>query len=232
MPSNRSGRREGEDTQSSAKAEKPGAQSDTRWDKDEESSSSRAQAVASSKEKETPDAVLPGENTLPNDSMCERTESDIYPPASIPSLEYIQSLVGLLEESGIGEISVWGGGAGVRLSADMPSFVTPASLKEGGDSIGRVASNSERVGGGREGTEEVPSPLVGTFYTAPSPEDAPFASPGDTVATGQPLCIVEAMKLMNEVPAPIDGEVTEVLVENGQGVEYGQALFLIRPGSG
>jgi acetyl-CoA carboxylase biotin carboxyl carrier protein len=75
----------------------------------------------------------------------------------------------------------------------------------------------------------VRSPVVGTFYRAPAPEEEPYVEVGDTVARGQTLCIVEAMKLMNEIPADVSGEVVEVLVENARGVEYDQPLFRIRP---
>jgi acetyl-CoA carboxylase biotin carboxyl carrier protein len=74
----------------------------------------------------------------------------------------------------------------------------------------------------------VKSPIVGTFYGAPSPDASPFVNPGDVVREGQVLCIVEAMKLMNEIEADASGEVVAVLAENGQPVEYGQPLFSIR----
>jgi len=74
----------------------------------------------------------------------------------------------------------------------------------------------------------VKSPIVGTFYGAPSPDASPFVNPGDTVREGQVLCIVEAMKLMNEIEADASGEIVQVLAESGQPVEYGQALFSIR----
>ena len=75
----------------------------------------------------------------------------------------------------------------------------------------------------------VKSPIVGTFYLAPGPDAPPFVNPGETVREGQVLCIVEAMKLMNEIEADTSGEVVQVLAENGQPVEYGQGLFSIRP---
>jgi acetyl-CoA carboxylase biotin carboxyl carrier protein len=75
----------------------------------------------------------------------------------------------------------------------------------------------------------VKSPIVGTFYEAPGPGALPFVKPGDQVAAGQVLCIIEAMKLMNEIEADASGEVIKVLVSNGQPVEYGQPLFAIRP---
>ena len=76
---------------------------------------------------------------------------------------------------------------------------------------------------------EIKSPLVGTFYRAPSPDSPPFTEAGKTVRAGQVLCIVEAMKLMNEIESDVDGVVEEILVSNGQPVEYGELLFRIRP---
>jgi acetyl-CoA carboxylase biotin carboxyl carrier protein len=75
----------------------------------------------------------------------------------------------------------------------------------------------------------VKSPIVGTFYRAAAPDAKPFVSPGDRVGKGQILCIVEAMKLMNEIESDCDGEILEALVANGQPVEYGEPLFRIRP---
>lgn len=80
-----------------------------------------------------------------------------------------------------------------------------------------------------EGLHMVKSPIVGTYYEAPSPGAPPFIKPGDQVTSGQVLCIVEAMKLMNEIESDVTGEVVKLLVANGQPVEYGQPLFAIRP---
>lgn len=77
----------------------------------------------------------------------------------------------------------------------------------------------------------VKSPIVGTFYESPSPGAPPFVKPGDSVEVGQVLCIIEAMKLMNEIEADVSGEVVKRLVANGQPIEYGQPLFSIRPHS-
>jgi acetyl-CoA carboxylase biotin carboxyl carrier protein len=75
----------------------------------------------------------------------------------------------------------------------------------------------------------IKSPIVGTFYAAPNPEAGPFVKVGDVVEAGQTVCIIEAMKLMNEIEADISGEVVRTLVENGQPVEYGEPLFALRP---
>jgi acetyl-CoA carboxylase biotin carboxyl carrier protein len=75
----------------------------------------------------------------------------------------------------------------------------------------------------------IKSPIVGTFYRSPEPDAKPFAEVGQMVKTGQTLCIIEAMKLMNEINAECDGEVVKVYVENGRAVHYGERLFAIRP---
>lgn len=80
-----------------------------------------------------------------------------------------------------------------------------------------------------EGLHIMKSPIVGTFYAAPAPSAPPFVKVGDTVQVGQVLCIIEAMKLMNELEAEVAGEIVRTYVENGQPVEYGQSLFAIEP---
>jgi len=82
-----------------------------------------------------------------------------------------------------------------------------------------------------ENLQSVRSPIVGTFYESPSPGSPPFVKPGDMVEVGQVLCIVEAMKLMNEIESDVAGEIVKKLVANGQPIEYGQELFVIRPRS-
>jgi acetyl-CoA carboxylase biotin carboxyl carrier protein len=76
----------------------------------------------------------------------------------------------------------------------------------------------------------ITSPMVGTFYSAPAPDSAPFVAVGDTVGEETVVCIVEAMKVMNEIKAECRGSITKILVENGDAVEYGQPLFMVRPG--
>jgi acetyl-CoA carboxylase biotin carboxyl carrier protein len=97
--------------------------------------------------------------------------------------------------------------------------VPPASL----------ASPAAPVPEPEEELHMVRSPIVGTFYESPSPGSPPFVKPGDAIATGQVLCIVEAMKLMNEIESDVAGELVKRLVANGQPIEYGQELFAIRP---
>jgi len=111
--------------------------------------------------------------------------------------------------------------------AQMP--VGPAPAAPAGHGAAPIPSTPAPSAVPEEELHEVKSPIVGTFYESPAPGAAPFVKPGDQVAAGQVLCIIEAMKLMNEIEADASGEVVKALVNNGQPVEYGQALFAIRP---
>ena len=104
--------------------------------------------------------------------------------------------------------------------AAVPAVPVPATAS--GESA--VAASAAEPG-----LHTVRSPIVGTFYECPSPGSPPFVKAGDTVEIGQVLCIVEAMKLMNEIEADVAGEIVKKLVANGQPIEYGQELFVIRP---
>ncbi|MFI5185061.1 MAG: acetyl-CoA carboxylase biotin carboxyl carrier protein, partial [Vicinamibacteria bacterium] len=88
---------------------------------------------------------------------------------------------------------------------------------------------AEPAGGEEVGLVQVKSPIVGTFYRSPDPASPPFVSVGDRIRVGQVLCIIEAMKLMNEIEAEVAGEVLKVFHESGQPVQYGEPLFAIRP---
>ncbi len=138
-------------------------------------------------------------------------------------------LVELLAESGVGEIRVRQGELEITVKARtaiepaVPQAMPPAPLPE---TVPEVDGSMERNG---DLLHAVRSPVVGTFYRAPAPGEDPYVEVGDRVGAGQPLCIVEAMKLMNEIPSDVSGEVVEVLVENAKGVEYDQPLFRIRP---
>jgi acetyl-CoA carboxylase biotin carboxyl carrier protein len=110
-----------------------------------------------------------------------------------------------------------------RLVASAPAAAAPvASAGSGAAAASPVAETAEKL-------HEVKSPIVGTFYESPAPGAAPFVQVGDQVEAGQVLCIVEAMKLMNEIESDMAGEVVRRIASSGQPVEYGQPLFEIRP---
>jgi acetyl-CoA carboxylase biotin carboxyl carrier protein len=110
-----------------------------------------------------------------------------------------------------------------RLVASAPAAAAPVA------SSGSGAAAASPVGDVAEKLHEVKSPIVGTFYESPAPGAAPFVQVGDQVEAGQVLCIVEAMKLMNEIESDMAGEVVRRIASSGQPVEYGQPLFEIRP---
>jgi oxaloacetate decarboxylase alpha subunit len=142
--------------------------------------------------------------------------------------ERIRELVRMVQDTGVGEITVEEDGlrVTVRRTADVvaaPQVVPQAPLGP------TEPSDLPPVAPRNDGFFRVEAPMVGVFYRAPSPDAAPFVEPGDAVAAGQTLCILEAMKLMNEVKADREGVVRAIHVENGQGVEFGQLLFELEP---
>jgi len=113
--------------------------------------------------------------------------------------------------------------------AAMPMAAPPAHASQSAATPAPPSASAGPAAAAEEELHTVKSPIVGTFYEAPGPGALPFVKPGDQVAAGQVLCIIEAMKLMNEIESDASGEVVKVLVSNGQPVEYGQPLFAIRP---
>jgi len=113
--------------------------------------------------------------------------------------------------------------------AAMPMAAPPAHASQSASTPPPPSASAGPTAAAEEELHTVKSPIVGTFYEAPGPGALPFVKPGDQVAAGQVLCIIEAMKLMNEIESDASGEVVKVLVSNGQPVEYGQPLFAIRP---
>jgi acetyl-CoA carboxylase biotin carboxyl carrier protein len=153
-------------------------------------------------------------------------------------LDQVEKLLGFMTAHGLEEFEYERGGLHIRLRKGAPgspraalshvpeALAPPAHGPARADS--REAHQAAAPPALAEELHVVKSPIVGTFYGAPSPEATPFVKPGDTVREGQVLCIVEAMKLMNEIEADASGEIAQVLAENGQPVEYGQPLFSIR----
>ncbi len=160
----------------------------------------------------------------------------------------IRELIRILQDTGIAELEVqrgddrvWicGSRAGVSevaIPTTIPANVSPAaqgalmhseSVASGQATI--AAQPSGALNAGEANDQAVNSPIVGTYYDAPSPSAPPFVKVGDRVEPKQVLCIIESMKLMNEIEAEIGGTLTAKLVDNGRPVEYGETLFTIRP---
>ena len=151
----------------------------------------------------------------------------------------LRDLIEFLIEKDITEFELERGDVKVRIrrggeaapAASSPPYV-PMAAAPAAPAPGATASPATPAAPMEEaGLHSVKSPIVGTFYESPSPGSPPFVKVGDAVEAGQVLCIIEAMKLMNEIESDVAGEVVKRLASNGQPVEYGQALFVIKPRS-
>jgi acetyl-CoA carboxylase biotin carboxyl carrier protein len=140
-------------------------------------------------------------------------------------LDQVEKVVELLRESGVGEIRVRQGETEISVKAAPEAPPAVPQLPAGSVPVPEPVEVAPET----NGLHAVRSPLVGTFYRAPAPGEEAYVEVGDTVKAGQVLCIVEAMKMMNEIVADVPGEVVEVLAENSGGVEYDQPLFRLRP---
>jgi acetyl-CoA carboxylase biotin carboxyl carrier protein len=142
----------------------------------------------------------------------------------------IKKLIELLDESGIAEIEIKEGEEAVRISR-MPKGVPMPQYYAAPQPLAApvaVAAAPVAAPPAKASTENVvPSPMVGTFYAASSPASKPFVSLGDEVKPGQVLCIIEAMKMMNQIESDRGGRVTAIMVKNGDPVEFGQPLFVV-----
>lgn len=146
-------------------------------------------------------------------------------------LEDLKELINFLKNTDITEVSIETKGTKVKLRREH-LIGQPAQRPAGVPAYREAAGEAEAVPAEEDESHRlmtVTAPLVGTFYRAPSPEAAPFVEVGDTVKKGQVICIIEAMKLMNEIESEADGVVARVLVENAHPVEYGEPLFLLEP---
>jgi acetyl-CoA carboxylase biotin carboxyl carrier protein len=149
-------------------------------------------------------------------------------------LRKLKKLIDLVQESGIGEIEITEGEEKVRISrqgpAGTPMMMPPGMQPMMGYAPAAPAPASAEAAPAAPAEpkgHQLKSPMVGTFYRAPSPGAPSFIEVGQAVTKGQTLCIIEAMKLLNEIESDATGTVKAILVENGQPVEYGQPLFLI-----
>jgi acetyl-CoA carboxylase biotin carboxyl carrier protein len=161
--------------------------------------------------------------------VSEEFDIAVSPNESALPLDEVERLVDLLLGSGVGEIHVRRGETEVTVKAKQEVAVPAPLAPPGGVPTTADPEVLAEAVEELDGLHAVRSPLVGTFYRAPAPGEEPYVEVGDRVAEGQTLCIVEAMKLMNEIPADVGGEVVEVLAENANGVEYDEPLFRIRP---
>jgi acetyl-CoA carboxylase biotin carboxyl carrier protein len=145
----------------------------------------------------------------------------------------IQELIDLLKRNHLTELEIERAGVRIRVRHEVGIKTLSATASDPGQaSAPAVAQHTVPSSDQMEdaaGHITITSPIVGTFYRSPSPDADPYVEEGDYVKKGQVLCIVEAMKLMNEIESEVDGRITKILVESTKPVEYGQALFLIDP---
>lgn len=161
------------------------------------------------------------------------------PSFANPEIGQIEQLLRFMSEHNLEEFEYSRGDLRIRLKKPGANYVMAAAPRPAAEIIVPAAVNSPEAPSkveppevdvrGGEDLHLVNSPIVGTFYGSPSPGAEPFVKVGSHVDKGQTLCIVEAMKLMNEIESEISGEVLRIFAENGQPVEYGQPLFGIRP---
>ncbi|MGA8182070.1 MAG: acetyl-CoA carboxylase biotin carboxyl carrier protein [Terriglobia bacterium] len=171
------------------------------------------------------------------------------PPERSWELKDIQQLIDLLTEREVAEFEMEKDGMRIRILRQAPAGATPAPVpaspaNSSGDFVRQSAEPAATPAPAEtlepsapepqpepasEKVHVLKSPIVGTFFSAPSPDAPPFVNVGDRVHVGQVLCIVEAMKLMNEIESEFAGEIARIHVENGQPVEYGQPLYTIKP---
>jgi acetyl-CoA carboxylase biotin carboxyl carrier protein len=164
-------------------------------------------------------------------------------------LEFLRGLIGAVDESGIDSLEISRGGTRIRISkTPPPAPVAQAALSAApahlhmppvhevgiprAGAAAPAAATAEAAApapAAKSNLQEIKSPMVGTFYRSPAPEAPAYVEVGSKVSRGQTLCILEAMKLMNELEADVAGTIREVCVDNGEPVEYGQVLFRIEP---
>jgi len=152
------------------------------------------------------------------------------------NLKELKELISLMNDNKLVEMEIEREGTTIRLKKEgagvagqgpveqvhfAPAPVGPVPTVA---ALAQAAAPAELAGG-----EEIKSPMVGTFYSAPSPDSDPFVQEGDVVKEGQVLCIIEAMKLMNEFKSEVSGKIRKIVVENAQPIEFGQPLFIIDP---
>ncbi|MBP3821363.1 acetyl-CoA carboxylase biotin carboxyl carrier protein [bacterium] len=148
--------------------------------------------------------------------------------------EYIEKLAQIISENDLSEISLEDGEQAITIRKDVIVQTAPAivSAPAQAPAVQAVAAHEQAVNApakeeAKKSGTPVTSPMVGTFYMAPSPDAEPFVTVGKTVNQGDVVCIIEAMKMMNEIKAETTGKITEICVEDGQPVEFGQVLMYV-----
>lgn len=146
-------------------------------------------------------------------------------------IKEIKDMINLMNENGLTELEIEKEGMRIRLRKGATGyekaveFVTPQAGPHGPQVTAPAAAKQEKS----VNVVEIKAPMVGTFYRAPSPEAPAYVNVGDTIQPGQVICIIEAMKLMNEIKAEVKGKIIDIQVDNAEPVEFGQVLYVIEP---
>lgn len=148
------------------------------------------------------------------------------------NIKEIKELIALMNENELMELEVERDGMKIRLRKSASGRIETIAEEQTAPKIVHVVNREEKSGEPAKQERNltaIKAPMVGTFYRSANPEAKPYAEVGQTVEIGQVVCIIEAMKLMNEIKSEVKGRVVEILIENARSVEYGQALFMVEP---
>jgi len=146
--------------------------------------------------------------------------------------DYIEKLAKIIADNELTEISLEDGEQAITIRKDLPEVISagvpmPAQAPAVAQAAAPIAQAEPESTGAAHNGNAIVSPMVGTFYSKPSPDAEPFVKVGDTVSAGDKVCIIEAMKLMNEIESEFSGKITEICVTDGQAVEYGQPIMYV-----
>jgi acetyl-CoA carboxylase biotin carboxyl carrier protein len=149
------------------------------------------------------------------------------------NIKEIKEMINLMNENSLVELEIEKDGMRIRLkktaSGNIESYSGPMMLERDRPFSVKPNQDSESLKETVIKTMEVKAPMVGTFYRSPSPESPPYVEVGQVIEPGQVVCIIEAMKLMNEIKSEIKGKIIEMLVDNAEPVEFGQSMFIVEP---
>lgn len=143
-------------------------------------------------------------------------------------IDKIKKLSEILQEQSLTEIEIESEGFKIRVRKESTTMVSSGFAAMANQTQSSTPTASSSPAAPVENLFEVKSPMVGSYYASPSPDSAPFVKVGDKVKKGDPLCIIEAMKLMNELPSEVDGEIVDIVVANSDAISFGQVLMKIR----
>jgi acetyl-CoA carboxylase biotin carboxyl carrier protein len=186
-------------------------------------------------------STSPEKNEAPKPEKKKKSENGAAKKVKVsPKLALVQDVILLMNDADISELNFEQGGVKIHLrrgpgvpfasaSAPMVSTVPMTSAPAASASAGPAPAASAVPAAKADNSATLNSPMVGTFYRSPSPDAKTFIEEGDKISVGQVYCIIEAMKLMNEVKSEVTGKVVKILVQNGQAVEFNQPLIVVDP---